>query len=573
MVETALTKRALEIAKMYGENKIDECGKPILDRLLYVAEQMDDEVTTCVALLQDIEADSMIDLCNLLSEFPQIISDTVSLVRYDEYLYYDYLDNPYDVFIRGVMSNETAEKVVLEDLRYRIDMRNYAQLTMDLLHKIQMYKDAFMRINNHLSEINHNIKNAVKIDCCGVIVPLDNCYCPVCGKKIEQPGHEYLYYDFDADSICSPCDKCGVRNPAKNIYCGHCGNRLWVIIRGEKSVKIDDQFYREMISYLTDHEKEKAYYDSLRPGVDTLCRSPFDVIDEFNGESFENVMHEIIEALKESPYLNENCLNQYMIVDTLSHKEGYPKTAEIFRFLFDLSLGQVMSWPAYGILYDHFGEIMTDVLEAYVPCDLCDRTKVSEMYKTVYILLSDYILKELTPSLLHIYSGDENDDEIIGNVQGELEDDNGEDGDEEDCNIYEDYLSLECCVSHLDKADFKRHRDVSYIAAFGSDDLNTESTLIENMITYINKSDPKEAVTYQIIGSERFPSCKEMFDAIGTKPFGCTKRDAAQIAQAASFLGKFFDEPSMEMLVLKVRKLPYSIRRAEDIKQYSAITG
>ena len=226
-----------------------------------------------------------------------------------------------------------------------------------------------------------------------------------------------------------------------------------------------------------------------------------------------------------------------------------------------------MSWPAYGILYDHFGEIMTDIIEAHVPCDLSDRSQVNTIHQTVYALLSHYILKDLTPNLLHIYSGDADDDENSdNNTQGENQDTDIEDGD-----VNEDYIYLECCVSHLEKADFKRHRDVGYIAAFGSDDLNTESTLIENMITYINKANPGEAVTYQIIGSERYPSCKEMFDTIGTKPFGCTKRDASQIAQAASFLGKFIEDPSMGMLALKVRKLPYPICKTENIKRYSTI--
>lgn len=479
VVETELTLKALAYAKEYCKDKIDECGKSVLERLLFIAERMDDEVTTCAALLQDIKSDSMIGVCNILSEFPRVISDTVSVVHYDEYLYFDYLDDPYDVFIRGVMSDESAEKVVLEDLRYRIDLNNYAQLTMELLHKIQMYKDAFMRINNHLSDTKHKINNAVKTD---------------------------------------------------------------------------DHFYHEIISYLMDHEKEKVYYDSLRPGIDTPCHNPFDIIDQLSGESFENVMNGIIKALKESPYLSENRLHQYMIVESLSHKGSYPGTADIFRFLFDLSLKQVMSWPAYGILYDHFGEIMTNALEAHVPCDLSDRNKVNEIYKTVYTLLSDFILSNLTPELLHIYSGDE-DDEDINDSHAKIE----------DGNVYEDYLFVECCVSHLEKADFKRHRDVGYIAAFGSEDLNTESTLIENMITYINKANSKEAVTYQIIDSKHYASCKEMFDAIGTKSFGYTKRDAAQIAQVANFLRRFIDDPSMGMLALKVRKLPYPIRETKDI--------
>lgn len=150
MIETELTKKALAFTKEFFRDKIDECGRPVMDRLLYVAERMDDESSTCVALFQDIELDPMSASYNYLSDYPAEVARAAEILPFNEYFYFDYLDDPYDVYINGVMTNEVAEKVKLEDLRYRINTENYVQLTIDLLRRIQMYKAAFERIDDHL---------------------------------------------------------------------------------------------------------------------------------------------------------------------------------------------------------------------------------------------------------------------------------------------------------------------------------------------------------------------------------------------------------------------------------------
>lgn len=167
MIKTTLTKKALRFAKEYHKNDIDECGKPVMERLLYVAERMEDEVTTCAALLQNIDLLKKDLSYNLFSEYPAKIADTITILNYDEYFYFDYLEDPYDIYIRDVMTNEAAQKVMLEDLRYRINLQNYNLLTADLLQKIQMYKKAFNRINGKIqcrdiSKTKYETKNAIQ---------------------------------------------------------------------------------------------------------------------------------------------------------------------------------------------------------------------------------------------------------------------------------------------------------------------------------------------------------------------------------------------------------------------------
>lgn len=146
MIDTTLTRKAFGFAKDYHKNDIDECGKPVMERLLYVAERMDDEVATCAALLQD--TDPIASSFNLFAEYPAIIADAVSILRYNEFFYFDYLEDPCDVYIRDVQRNETSQKVMLEDLRYRKDRQNYTKLTADTLRKIRMYEKAFDRLND-----------------------------------------------------------------------------------------------------------------------------------------------------------------------------------------------------------------------------------------------------------------------------------------------------------------------------------------------------------------------------------------------------------------------------------------
>ena len=320
-------------------------------------------------------------------------------------------------------------------------------------------------------------------------------------------------------------------------------------------MKTDDRLYREMISYLIDQEKHKEYCESPQSADDAPSRSPYELLENRADKSFDEMMDEMIGILMTTPYLDKDRLHQYEKVKAVSHKEGQPDAADIFGFLFDLSDAQVMSWPAYGILYDRFGEIMASALDGFAPCDLSDRVQANKLRDRVYALLSEYILKELSPEQLHTYSGDEDDDLPSDGPVCEVE----------DGSICEDYLYSECCVTHLDKADFDRKRNVGYIAAFGSDDVNRESTLIENMMTYIDKTNPSQAVTYQIIGRERYPSCREMVDALGSEAFGFSTSSVDGIETALTVLGKYIGDPSMGMLALKVRKLPYPIFNPEDI--------
>ena len=68
MIYTELANKALLIAYRAHAGQLDKCGVPYVFHPVHLAEQMDDEASTCVALLHDTVEDSDVtleDLCLL----------------------------------------------------------------------------------------------------------------------------------------------------------------------------------------------------------------------------------------------------------------------------------------------------------------------------------------------------------------------------------------------------------------------------------------------------------------------------------------------------------------------------
>ena len=114
MIYTELTKEAMNIAyKAYHKQK-DKGGFPYINHPFHIAEQMEDEYSTCVALLHDVVEDSSVTLNELSSTFPPEIIEAVSiLTRKEGILYSDYINN--------VKKNKLARSVKLADLAHNLD--------------------------------------------------------------------------------------------------------------------------------------------------------------------------------------------------------------------------------------------------------------------------------------------------------------------------------------------------------------------------------------------------------------------------------------------------------------------
>ena len=118
--------------KAHHEQK-DKGGFPYINHPLHLAEQMDDEYSTCVALLHDVVEDSDITCQDLAKCFPYDIINAVNLLtRRENEMYSDY--------IRRIKKNPIATKVKLADLAHNMDKTRCIDnpLKSELLEKYLM---------------------------------------------------------------------------------------------------------------------------------------------------------------------------------------------------------------------------------------------------------------------------------------------------------------------------------------------------------------------------------------------------------------------------------------------------
>ena len=114
MIYTELTMKAMNLAYKAHHGQYDKGGVPYIFHPIHLAEGMDDEVSTCVALLHDTVEDTDVTIELLEREFPREVVDAVRLLTHDDAVeYFDY--------VRAIRSNPVAVKVKLADLAHNGD--------------------------------------------------------------------------------------------------------------------------------------------------------------------------------------------------------------------------------------------------------------------------------------------------------------------------------------------------------------------------------------------------------------------------------------------------------------------
>lgn len=114
MIYTDLTIKAMNLAYAAHHGQFDKGGVPYIFHPIHLAEEMDDEVSTCVALLHDTVEDTAVTLEELAEIFPREIVEAVDLLTHREGVeYFDY--------VRSIRANPVAVKVKLADLRHNGD--------------------------------------------------------------------------------------------------------------------------------------------------------------------------------------------------------------------------------------------------------------------------------------------------------------------------------------------------------------------------------------------------------------------------------------------------------------------
>ena len=119
MYYSELVKKACAILYDAHRDDLDKGGYPYVFHPFYLATQMDDEASTCVALLHDVIEDhgdryTLDDLRR--AGFPDAVVHAVGLLTHADGV-------PYMDYVRALAADPIARKVKIADLRHNLDAR------------------------------------------------------------------------------------------------------------------------------------------------------------------------------------------------------------------------------------------------------------------------------------------------------------------------------------------------------------------------------------------------------------------------------------------------------------------
>ena len=136
MIYTAQTKKALRLCFDMHKEQNDKSGMPYVFHPFHLAEQMQDEVTTVVALLHDVVEDTPCTFEDLREMgFGEDVLQALSLLTHDKSV-------PYMEYVAAIKQNPIAKAVKLADLRHNSDLTRTDIIDERVLARNQKYKEA-----------------------------------------------------------------------------------------------------------------------------------------------------------------------------------------------------------------------------------------------------------------------------------------------------------------------------------------------------------------------------------------------------------------------------------------------
>lgn len=119
MVYTELTNKALRFAYNAHHGQLDYNGIPYIFHPIHLAEQMDDELSCCAALLHDVVEDTPVTLEELAREFPPEVVEAVALLTHEDSTEHSHED--YFQYLLPIKAHPIARKVKLADIAHNSD--------------------------------------------------------------------------------------------------------------------------------------------------------------------------------------------------------------------------------------------------------------------------------------------------------------------------------------------------------------------------------------------------------------------------------------------------------------------
>ena len=136
MLYTPMTKKALCLCFEAHKEQKDKSGLPYVFHPFHLAEQMETEETTVVALLHDVVEDTSYTLADLgAMGFPKAVLDALALLTHDPSV--DYMD-----YVRAIKANPIARTVKLADLRHNSDLTRLDTVDEKALARVEKYQKA-----------------------------------------------------------------------------------------------------------------------------------------------------------------------------------------------------------------------------------------------------------------------------------------------------------------------------------------------------------------------------------------------------------------------------------------------
>ena len=149
MIYTDQTKKAMKICFEAHKNQVDKVGLPYVYHPLHVAEAMNDENTTVVALLHDVIEDTNITIDDIISYgFDEEIVEALKCLTHDKNVdYYDY--------IKIISFNKIATIVKLADLEHNMDLNRLNNITEKDLDRVKKYKNCYQYLYENLKLLDN----------------------------------------------------------------------------------------------------------------------------------------------------------------------------------------------------------------------------------------------------------------------------------------------------------------------------------------------------------------------------------------------------------------------------------
>lgn len=135
MIYTEKTIRAMRIAYEAHHGQLDKSGVPYIYHPIHLAEQMDTETETIVALLHDVLEDTPVTMEQLAEEFSYEIIEALQLLTHNK-------EEDYLSYVERLKLNVIARKVKKADLKHNSDKTRLLTWTKKDEKRLEKYEKA-----------------------------------------------------------------------------------------------------------------------------------------------------------------------------------------------------------------------------------------------------------------------------------------------------------------------------------------------------------------------------------------------------------------------------------------------